>query len=1019
MSEVNKNYNTGDSAVKRIKTRNMLKRQRIAVALMICAVILLAVALIAVNYIVDIYVYEDLDGSEYYIKKINGIYKLCYKDGEVLPTNSEGYYRTDEGNLVQINSATGEWSRYAVVDTAYTEQKYYSTYVLMYKAMTYDAMSTKDESAVIGSIEVHNAHGSYTFERTEGNNFSLSGHDGIQYDFEKFASLAVVCGEPLASRRLEEPVRLSDGSIDLSEYGLTAEKRTVTELDENGNEIVTEYDYEPAYFVVTTMAGDVHRVIIGDKTVPGTGRYALYDGGVVIGEDGVQEVYDRRDTVYILGNTTNPLGYSGIEDVLLSRVEDMITPMIVYPSEMSDHFNVSDFIIYDNIDYDAIYDALVERFGDPEEIEDGSVDEEEFLSFYNETFEKYSHKACHFSYQELNSRNGAMNAHEPYVSHLDYAGGYYVNGSSIDTVLYNLYDTVFTGVEVLSPTEEDIAEYGLDRAAFVISYFYGITLENGEKSYVHNYVEVSERQENGVYYAYSSDYDMIVGVDESSFDFLDWEEIAWYDTGYIQLNISNVTDVKIESPEFSVHYEIEDSASKYTTYLEQTGDAFADGGINYSIKKDSQGIYRLKRENEFLSPVYSGDYLITPLVYTEGVEQPGGYIFAETSGVDLDGDGEDDGMAYYYYQIINYQGKYCLAAKIAIADNAGNLIDSRTVLGEAYHTTEYFVTNNGYLYLVEGDSYTGKELDRLYTSANRGRWGKGELFVTSDESFVLVNTETGEWSIIDDISCGIYFGDKRTSRLSQRAVEIPAQYDASGKIKRHAEIFYPTTDEKLQYDEESGGIQVYNTDRKSWEKATYSDCTIGVWNKGSYYRLDSGRLVIVNEETGDWGIVTVATFTSYIAEIIADGEILDYTVRTTNHAGKVRNSSAMDNFKQFYAALLYASIEGMAEIDESEKAALRALDDFETDSAENPCQLKITINAEDIYGNRRDTVYRFYRYSERKSYITIEALSSPDAPSDPEKAYGNFYVLQSFVDKIIEDAKRIYNGEEVTSVTKY
>lgn len=1017
MSDVNKNYNT-DSAVKRIKAKNMLKRQRIAVALMIAAVILLAVALIAVNYIVDIYSYEDLDGSQYYIKKINGIYKLCYKDGEALPTNSEGYFRTDAGNLVQINSSTGEWSRYAVVDTAETEEKYYSTYVLMYQAMSYDASSMKDKSAIITSIEVHNEHGSYTFERTTGNNFILSGHEGVSYTFEKFASLAVVCGEPLASQRLKNPVRLPDGSIDLSEYGLVAEKRSKTSLDENGNEITVEYDYEPAYYVVTTMAGDVHRVIIGDRTVPGTGRYALYDGGTVIGDDGEAVTYGRRDTVYILGNTTNPLGYSGIEDVLMARVEDIVTPMIVYPVDMANHFNVSDFIIYDNIDYDAIYDALVDKYGSPDEIEEGDVDGEEFLSYYNEMFEKYSHKACHFSYQALDTRSGAMNAHEPYISQLEYAGGYYINGENVDTVLYNLYETVFTGVEVLSPTDEEIAEYGLDRAAFVISYFYEIT-DNGEKSYVYNYVEVSERQEDGTYYAYSSDYDMIVGVSESSFDFLDWEELSWYDTGYIQLNISNVTDIKIESPEFSVDFEIEDSASKYMTYFEQTGDAFADGGVNYSIEKNEQGVYVLKKESVAMSPVYSGDYLVTPLVYTEGVAQHEGYIFAETSNVDLDGDGEDDGMAYYYYQVVNYQGKYCLAAQIAIADNEGNKLDSRTMLGEAYHTTEYFVTNNGYLYLVEKGSYIGQELDRVYTSANRGRWGEGELFVTADESFVLVNTKTGEWCVIDDISCGIYFGDKRTSRLVQRAVEIPAQYDSSGKIKRHAEVFYPTTDEKLQYDEESGGIQVYNTDRKTWEKATYSDCTIGVWNTGSYYRIDSGKLIIVNEETGDWGIVTVATFSNYIAEILANGEILDYTVRTTNYAGKVQNSSAMDNFKQFYAALLYASIEGMAELDESEKADLRALDDFETDSAENPCQLKITIYAEDIYGNRRDTVYRFYRYSERKSYITIEALSSPDAPSDSEKGYGNFYVLYSFVDKIIEDAKRMYNGEEVTSITKY
>ena len=63
---------------------------------------------------------------------------------------------------------------------------------------------------------------------------------------------------------------------------------------------------------------------------------------------------------------------------------------------------------------------------------------------------------------------------------------------------------------------------------------------------------------------------------------------------------------------------------------------------------------------------------------------------------------------------------------------------------------------------------------------------------------------------------------------------------------------------------------------------------------------------------------------------------------------------------------------------------------------------------------------RFYRYSERKSYITIEALDSTDtSTSDSTKAYGSFYVLQSFIDKIIDDARKVVDAEEVTAVTKY
>ena len=105
---------------------------------------------------------------------------------------------------------------------------------------------------------------------------------------------------------------------------------------------------------------------------------------------------------------------------------------------------------------------------------------------------------------------------------------------------------------------------------------------------------------------------------------------------------------------------------------------------------------------------------------------------------------------------------------------------------------------------------------------------------------------------------------------------------------------------------------------------------------------------------------------------------MQIAIETTNHAGTHTISSATDNFKQFYKALLYASLEGMAELSDEEMSALAALDNFSTESDDNPCQLKITILVEDFKENERNTVYRFYRYTERKSYLTIEALDSSD-----------------------------------------
>ena len=79
------------------------------------------------------------------------------------------------------------------------------------------------------------------------------------------------------------------------------------------------------------------------------------DGGETFDSNGKKTVWAPRDTVYIIDNTTNALGYSGLEDVFMGRVEDIVSPMIVYPMSGNNYFNVHDFIIFDNIQYDAIY----------------------------------------------------------------------------------------------------------------------------------------------------------------------------------------------------------------------------------------------------------------------------------------------------------------------------------------------------------------------------------------------------------------------------------------------------------------------------------------------------------------------------------------------------------------------------------------------------------------------------------------------------------------------------------------
>ena len=81
---------------------------------------------------------------------------------------------------------------------------------------------------------------------------------------------------------------------------------------------------------------------------------------------------------------------------------------------------------------------------------------------------------------------------------------------------------------------------------------------------------------------------MIVSVSESSFAFLEWDETYWFDDSFVQHSISNIDSIIIESPAFRTEFEIEDSASKYLSYVAQSGSKITVGEKEYSIVKDSE-----------------------------------------------------------------------------------------------------------------------------------------------------------------------------------------------------------------------------------------------------------------------------------------------------------------------------------------------------------------------------------------------------------------------------------------------
>ena len=523
------------------KKSSLLTQTRAIIALVVAAVVLVG-GLVLTNYIVQIYRYEDADGTVYTIRKKGGSYGLYRKDGSPCDTNDEGYYLTSFGTQLEVDAKSGEYEVYAVVDVEGTEVLGNARRVLAFKQLTYDKSSTTDYSRVIRGIEVHNQQGVLDLYRPDGvdtNRFVIRGHEGTAISDELFAQLSSGCGYTISMQRLENPVRLADGSIKYAEYGLAKETRVKTDkdgkpvLDENGKEVT--YEYTPTWYTVRTLQPDArtgvdsYTMTLGDATISGAGYYARYEG---------------RDTVYILSSTNL--------EVALQPIESLVTGRIVYPMTLNTYFNVRDFFLRTDIHYDRILlHMAAELAGILDEIDLNKVDlndlstltdaqraalrealdridkldEKQFTEMYDRGLELYSRKVTAFSYVDMEQRENSLYSSYPYRMATAYMAGYRPNADNISKMLQNLYSMSFDAVKALGPTAEQLQEYGLSEPAFDISFVYTDAdgVEHG------NHVTFSAKTAEGKYYAFADDYDMIVEIDESMVPFLSWKDIDWYD----------------------------------------------------------------------------------------------------------------------------------------------------------------------------------------------------------------------------------------------------------------------------------------------------------------------------------------------------------------------------------------------------------------------------------------------------------------------------------------------------------
>ena len=545
------------------KKASLFRRRVIIIC--VSAVLFIAIAItlsLVYNFVNTVVYYTDAaDNTVYHIKKENDKWAMYDTDGNLLEVEDNfGYFVTKAGTLVEIHQDTGKYYTRAVPEISDGELTEYE------KVLIFKHISQKD----IRSIEIHNANDSYTFWRynidkkkvDDKANFVFRGSPQLTIRKDALTALASDAGYPLATNRVDNPMKLKDGKIDFSEYGLVAEKRTRTVIDDDGNEIEEEYDYTPAYYILTDTAGNQYKMIIGDRLINGGGYYAQY----VEIKDGKET---PRNKVYILA--------SSISSTLLAEAKNFITAGIAYPTTQSDYYKVTDFEIK-KLDSNSEYEKLVG-----------------------------------FTFIDIAERTDTVRGNKPYIFNDDRSKSYYPDFDKIDVCLLNFMEPTIIDIAELHPSNKTLADekYGLMKKVvdengdpvldekgnekYVFASKYVVSAKRETTVEVKNttssgtettkkvklkYLQtiyISEKNENGNYYSYTTisilddseidtadvDLDMICEVSGSTYNFLNFTKNEWTYPAFMETGIKYATKLELSKPGYSVSFGINNITEKY------------------------------------------------------------------------------------------------------------------------------------------------------------------------------------------------------------------------------------------------------------------------------------------------------------------------------------------------------------------------------------------------------------------------------------------------------------------------
>ena len=615
-------------------------------------------------------------------------YRVMERDGEYVLTNGEGYVceKTSDGYYVTDDGA---------LMVAVEEDGTYSIYAAVEGLESGEEVYNRVAQTILifpyvsrsnlQALELYNEHGSYAFYRDAMGSFRVAGME--QYAATYDATLFAALLTSTCNMIAQDKILspLEDENGEYSEYGLSD---------------------SDTYWYVTSSSDAVYKMILGDRTPSGDGYYVQYVAcsDVKLSREGrvLSATETPRKAVYIVSpEILSPLGneVSYINKPFHEPIETLMTPQIVYAMGASNYFDVENFII--------------------------SRDDEAFVAF---------------DFIDIQERAHTERSSEPYVMLLKEHKGFTASSDRVLEALNGLYGTVFLDCVKLNPSAEDLVEYGIYRNP------------------VHTFVENRTASIRVIYYVLKQADGTYALCDRDGVPCEVTEDGCYKtaDGAVIRVNAETGTgetvsgsgswELNYTSPH-SIYYtfEITEGGSVYTT--EQM--------VYFSAKTDSKSYFAY-------SPVYGmivevAGYELEFLNWELFDWIDSGLFETNVSFVDEIRVELPDGTAHRF-TVDNTESPQGTAAPISesrYTDKNGAIYARKKVDGVygLYKTTgpEHTVSVNAHFRVADPTRAGSNVYVSYFGMPSGGRsegWFAGKLYLASDKTLLLCDTESGYWCVL-------------------------------------------------------------------------------------------------------------------------------------------------------------------------------------------------------------------------------------------------------------------------------